>query len=746
MADARRSRLALACAVALALILLAAGMLALGARADAVRMAGELTREHRRDVVIGELAAALLAAESDELAYLLTAQSARREAYDQARGRVAELTSELARLVENPAEREDLLGLRAALARQLAAQARLLSLPPVGLADPQLIGASTRQDQDLSGVLARLDALAAGYRQQAREQKLRQEAALARVSLAFDALGGALLLLLAVALLRLRAGARAGARQRQELAVAQAQLAAQASGRERDQRAGEERRRLVFSRLQIGTWELGLDDHRREHSREGLDVLGGPSQPEVLGVEGLLALIAAEDRERVRQALAGAPAGEGCACEFRVLGADGLSRWIATHATVMRDDAGRRLRLMGIHQDVTTRKRSETALRDSEERLSLAVEAACLGSWEWEYASARVTLSASAGSLFGLDAQAVTDLAGLDRAIDERDRARVQEARAIAAGTAAGLVIELRVRWGDGSVHWLNCWSLPRREAGGAASGQVGMVQDITARKRGEEQIRERTLELEARVAARTEMLRLANQELEAFTYSVSHDLRAPLRAIDGFSAALLEDHGAQLDPAGREHLARVRRAAQRMAELIDDLLQLSRVSLSPLQTAACDLSLVAGEVAAALAQAHPGRRLEFAIQPGVRLDADVRLLRIVLENLLGNAVKFSARRDLARIEFGVRGPPGAPELFVADNGAGFDMAYAGKLFNPFQRLHQASDFPGTGVGLAIVQRIIHRHGGRVWAEAAVDAGATISFTLPQAGSPSAPAAITPAR
>jgi len=167
------------------------------------------------------------------------------------------------------------------------------------------------------------------------------------------------------------------------------------------------------------------------------------------------------------------------------------------------------------------------------------------------------------------------------------------------------------------------------------------------------------------------------------------------------------------------------------MAELIDDLLALSRVSLSPLQTAPCDLSALAGEVIAGLVQGHPARRLEVAVQPGVQVDGDARLLRIVLENLLGNAVKFSARRDPAHIAFGARVQDGARVLFVADDGAGFDMAYAGKLFSPFQRLHQDSDFPGTGVGLAIVQRIIHRHGGTVWAQSTLDAGTTISFTLP---------------
>jgi PAS domain S-box-containing protein len=730
MASARRTQLA--AITALALALLGAGAWAWSARAEAMAMAGELSRKHQPELVVGELSTTLYAAESEELAYLLFAQPSRLAACDQARQHLTELSSELARQVEVPAEREELVGIRSALSRLLAAQSRLLSVPPGARGDPQLVVASARLDQELANVITRLDALAATYRQQARERSERQQALLTRLTRVIEILAGAELLLLGGGLLWLRGVVREAGRSRQELSVVQAQLASQSSGRERDQRAGEERRRLVFSQLRIGTWEFDLDQRNLRNSREALDLLGGPEQAEVAGEAGFLALVWDKDRERVRQAFAAALLGDGpYATEFRVRWADGQSRWIATHATFMRDEAGRRLRLVGIHQDVSERKRAEAALRDSEERLSLAVEAARLGTWDWEYASSRVAHSATARSLLGIAGEAELDLGAFDLAIDERDRERVQEARAIAAHTAAGLVIEFRARWSDGSAHWLRCWSLPRRDAGGAAAGQVGMVQDITELKLGEDQIRERNLELEARVAARTEMLRLANHELEAFTYSVSHDLRAPLRAIDGFSAALIEDYADRLDQAGCDHLTRVRLAAQRMGELIDDLLGLSRVSLSQLQTASCDLSAIAGEVADALGHSHPGRRIEFAIAPGVQVVADGRLLRIALENLLGNAVKFSARRDPARIEFGERSKDGARVLFIADNGAGFDMAHAGKLFAPFQRLHQASEFPGTGVGLAIVQRIIHRHGGTVWAESLVDAGTTVSFTLP---------------
>jgi len=225
--------------------------------------------------------------------------------------------------------------------------------------------------------------------------------------------------------------------------------------------------------------------------------------------------------------------------------------------------------------------------------------------------------------------------------------------------------------------------------------------------------------------------LELANKELEAFSYSVSHDLRAPLRSIDGFSQALLEDYADKVDAEGKDHLHRIRGAAQRMADLIEALLALSRVTRSEVHRAPLDLSALAGAIAAELQQREPGRQAEWVIQGGLATEGDARLLRAVLENLLGNAWKFTAARAPARIEFGVwAGSDGRPTYFVRDNGAGFDMAYEDKLFGAFQRLHTQAEYAGTGIGLATVQRIIHRHGGRVWAEGAPGKGATFYFTL----------------
>lgn len=243
--------------------------------------------------------------------------------------------------------------------------------------------------------------------------------------------------------------------------------------------------------------------------------------------------------------------------------------------------------------------------------------------------------------------------------------------------------------------------------------------------------------ELELRVQIRTRELEASNGELEAFCYSVSHDLRAPLRGIDGFSQALLEDYSGQLDSVGKDYLERVRAATRRMAQLIDDLLALSRITRADIQHGPIDLSQLAHAVAAELRRSEPGRNVSVQIEPGLRAEGDSPLIRTVLENLIGNAWKFTSKRESARIEVGQTRVDGKLAFFVRDNGAGFDQAYTDRLFGAFQRLHAATEFPGTGIGLASVLRIIHRHGGRIWAEGEVNQGATFYFSLP--ADPTAP-------
>ncbi len=248
----------------------------------------------------------------------------------------------------------------------------------------------------------------------------------------------------------------------------------------------------------------------------------------------------------------------------------------------------------------------------------------------------------------------------------------------------------------------------------------------LTGLRQREQQIADLNENLKQHAA----QLEAANKELEAFSYSVSHDLRAPLRSIDGFSQALLEDYGGKLDAEGRDYLGRVRAGSQHMAQLIDDMLNLSRVTRQEMRLEDVDLSALAKSIAAELKNSSPERNVDFVITEGLAVEGDGRLLRAALDNLLANAWKFTGKQPRARIEFGTGQKDGRLVYFVRDNGAGFDMAYADKLFGVFQRLHKASDFPGTGVGLATVQRVIHRHGGRVWAEGRKGQGATFYFTI----------------
>jgi light-regulated signal transduction histidine kinase (bacteriophytochrome) len=293
----------------------------------------------------------------------------------------------------------------------------------------------------------------------------------------------------------------------------------------------------------------------------------------------------------------------------------------------------------------------------------------------------------------------------------------------------------------NGTLHGLGTFAV------GAPNGSLLMLQmficvatlsalvlaaAVTERKTAEEQVRKLNLELEARVRERTAQLEGTNKELEAFCYSVSHDLRAPLRTIRGFSEVLMELYKPQLDARGQDYLRRTCDAGLQMDKLIEDLLKLSRVSRSEIQHTEINLSTIAQEVAGELKRMEPTRKVEFAIAPGIAAKGDERLLRLVIDNLMRNAWKFTQKRPEAHIEFGRSNGEASP-FFVRDNGVGFDMAYAGKLFGVFQRLHSATEFAGSGVGLAIVQRVITRHGGRVWADAKVNSGATFYFTLPPA-------------
>jgi light-regulated signal transduction histidine kinase (bacteriophytochrome) len=271
----------------------------------------------------------------------------------------------------------------------------------------------------------------------------------------------------------------------------------------------------------------------------------------------------------------------------------------------------------------------------------------------------------------------------------------------------------------------------PIKNRSGELIGVSAITHDITDRKRAETEVLELNTTLERRVEERTAQLQAANRELETFSYSVSHDLRAPLRAVEGFAQILLRDYpGKVLDETAADYMKRMSAATHRMGQLISDLLTLSRLSRQEISRKPVNLSEIADGILTEYRSREPQRQVNIEVQPGLVADADPQLARVALENILGNAWKYTGKISIAKISFGAIGSHKETAFFVRDNGAGFDMAFAEHLFAPFQRLHRSEEFEGNGIGLATVQRVIRRHGGRVWAEAQPGQGAVFYFTL----------------
>jgi PAS domain S-box-containing protein len=447
-----------------------------------------------------------------------------------------------------------------------------------------------------------------------------------------------------------------------------------------------------------------------------------------------------DDRGTLQAALAplgaGGALGEHFDQQFRILRSDGTLVWVHAVGRTERNAQGRPTRTLGICRDITERKKVEEARREADQFARKIAEVAPSIILVLDFDQRRRLYgNRRLSDALGYDAVRPGEFERefLDRVIHPDDRVRFEDfRRSVRAMGDDGLAtIEVRCRHADDTWRWLLIRSAVfGRRSDGTVHQVISTATDITELKRAEEELRQLNAELEQRVASRTAQLTAANRELEAFAYSVSHDLRTPLRAIDGFSRVLLQDYTGQLDTQAQHYLTRVRTGAQRMGELIDALLDLSRMTRAQLSPQAVDLSALADSITAELGRADPERIVDVVIAPQITATGDARLLRIVLENLLGNAWKFTSQRNHARIEFATVGGSRERTWFVRDNGAGFDTANAARLFAPFQRFHKAQEFPGTGIGLATVQRIITRHGGRIWAESAPGQGATFYFSL----------------
>ncbi|MBI5442341.1 MAG: GAF domain-containing protein [Deltaproteobacteria bacterium] len=384
------------------------------------------------------------------------------------------------------------------------------------------------------------------------------------------------------------------------------------------------------------------------------------------------------------------------------------------------------------------RDQAEEALHKREAELNESQRLAHIGSWDWDAVKDTIWWSAEYYRIYGLDSSQPTL-----NYVEHLSAYTAESARGLyavvkrAMETGEPYEIDLELAHPSASTRWVVARGEVKRDAEGRILGLRGTAQNITERRRLEEETRRLNLELESRVEERTAALSEAVKELESFSYSVSHDLRAPLRAVDGFSSLLETQSAGSLDEEGRHLLQTIRRNAHQMGRLIDDLLRLSRSSRAELRMATIDMNGLVEEILDEMLPAAERDRTEIHVAKLPTARGDAGLVRVVLQNLLANALKYSAPRERRLIEIGVSPGDDGPEYFVRDNGVGFDPRYADRLFGVFQRLHSAAEFEGTGIGLALVKRIVSRHGGRVWAEGAVDRGATFWFTLGGAGSAS---------
>ncbi|GFO64992.1 PAS domain S-box protein [Geomonas paludis] len=451
----------------------------------------------------------------------------------------------------------------------------------------------------------------------------------------------------------------------------------------------------------------------------------GYSREEVLGRRSIDFLTPASQRYAVETVLPQFFRDGYCRnVEYQLVKKNGAVIDVLLSAAAERDAQGAVSRSLAVMIDVTEWKAAEKALKESEARFRMIVET----SQESIVAADRIGclsyLNRQFADMLGYE---VVDLLGrpflelVDQALHDETAAR-QKSRENGVSEHYETILVRK----DGTRVWASVSAKPIHDASGVFQGSFAMISDVTRRKQAAEEIEV----LHTHLSARALELETANEELEAFNYTVSHDLRRPLTAIYGFAQVIMELYGQQLEAQCRDYVQEIINGSIKMNHLIDTLLNFSRRYSVSLNRELVDVSGLAGEILAELRLSDPQRRAECVVQPGLVADADPQLLRVVLDNLLGNAWKYSAKKEEARLEFGTVQHQGRDAFFIRDNGAGFDMSHASELFKPFQRLHDPEDFKGTGIGLASVQRIIQRHGGQIWAEAEPGSGATFFFTL----------------
>jgi PAS domain S-box-containing protein len=527
-----------------------------------------------------------------------------------------------------------------------------------------------------------------------------------------------------------------------ELAFAMEKLDEEAARRQAEDalRQSEQQYRLISENSGDVIWTLDLVAQRFKYVSPSVYRLRGMTPEEVLAEPMEKSMTPASYQavvnglpERIARFMSGDASAHVGTSEVDQVHKNGSIIPTEVVTTLITNAAGLVTEVMGVSRDISERKRVERALRDSEERYRLMVENATLGiavhvDQKIVYANYALLKMMAASETDTFLGKNVLDFVHPD------ERAMIIDLiNATFAGTqpnpeSGPLVIEERLIRLDGTIITVEASAILVDYYG--KTGLLVMLTDITQRKQAENEILQMNMELEARVHERTAQLESANREMESFSYSVSHDLRNPLRTLNGFSQILLEDYAPQLDENARGYLKQINTAGTHMRHVIDDLLKLSQVTRGDLNKAPVNLSELAQVISSTLNESHPQRRVMWAITPGLWVEGDRGLLEIAMDNLLNNAFKYTALRPDAHIEFGVQKNDGQSVYYVRDDGVGFDMAYADKLFQSFQRLHAGTEFEGTGIGLTMVQRIILRHKGAIWADGVVNKGATFYFTL----------------